>query len=124
MAHDTDSVSVQIHEFKLPCHLGCIDEERARLQVVAINLEAVVSVPGAQLSDNLRDCIDYRDLIKRMELVASEQEWKLLEKMTFDLATDLLVKFPPLQKVKLSVRKNVLPGAEGVTVTRTLARYN
>ena len=124
MAHDSDSVTVAIHEFKLPCHLGCIDEERRRLQVVVVNLEAVVSVPGAQTSDSIGDCIDYRDITKRLEQVASEQEWRILEKMTFDLSTDLLMKFPAIQRITISIRKNVLPGAQGVTVSRTLARYN
>lgn len=123
-AHDVDTVVVTLHEVRLPCHLGWTDEERDRLQVVVANLELHISAPGVQHTDKLEDSIDYRDIVRRLENNCAERSWRLLEKMTFDIASDLLSQFRTLQKVCITVRKNIFPNAEGVSVSRTLARYN
>lgn len=116
--------SIELHDLRLSCNLGVTDEERSRRQVVVVNLDLELAAPRARHSDAIEDTVDYRDIVRCLQEECSAKQWKLLERMTAELGESLLSCFPLVERLRISIRKNVIPDAAGVTVTRVVERNN
>ncbi len=119
---NTAPVEITLHEVVTPCRLGWSEEERARSQLVVINLKFSVRTSGVERSDELEDTVDYSKVLKLLEGECAKNTWRLLEKMGSDLSSTLLSAFSPIQRVEISIRKNVYANTKGVTVTRVIER--
>lgn len=101
--------------------IGVTDEERARSQRVLITVDLDVDVSAAAASDRLERTIDYHALADKLLEYGAKRSWRLLEKLTADLAEMILVEFRP-QVVTVEVKKFPLPQARHVSVTLTRTR--
>lgn len=119
---DKSQVEITLHEAVMPVRLGWSDEERSRKQLVTVNLKFRVQTSGVERSDELEDTLDYCKVLKLLETECAEKTWRLIEKMTADLADALLSQFAQVGSLEISVRKNVFANTKGVSVTRFVER--
>ena len=108
-------------EFRGRC--GVTDDERARAQPLAVDLELNCQLDQAGLSDNLTHTIDYAKIAQRIVEVGTAQGSCLLETMAERFFAMLFDEFP-VNRVKLWVRKlhppiTYVTGSVGVSLERT-----
>jgi FolB domain-containing protein len=115
-------ITAALHDLVLSCRVGCSDEERARPQLVTINLQFVVDAQGAEVSDDVADTVNYSEVLKLIQQMCADRSWKILEKMTFDVGAAVLERFSKVISLTISVKKHVFANTSGVSVTRSLSR--
>lgn len=108
-------------EFRGRC--GVTPEERARPQLLAIDLELDCRLEPAGLSDDLQQTVDYASVAQRMIELGTGQDARLLEAMAERFLAALFDEFP-VDRAKLWLRKLHPPitsvtKSVGITLDRT-----
>ena len=96
--------------------MGCTEAERAYPQTLTFNIDLQLQSTECVRTDDLTETVDYMAVAGCLRTVCGEGEWKLLEKLCFDVATELKRLSPLVEGATVSARKNILPNGEGVTV--------
>jgi len=110
------SDTIIIKNLEVWSHLGVPDAERENKQKLLISISFKTSnVVKAAAADNLALSTDYFAVSERVKEISAERARKLIETLAEDLAQKILVEFG-LNKVRLEVRKFVLPDAEWVGI--------
>lgn len=107
---------IKLTELKDRARVGCTEAERAYPQTLAFNIELRLRWTDCVHTDDLAETVDYMAVAGCLRTVCGEGEWKLLEKLCFDVATELKRLSPLVEGATVSARKNILPNGEGVTV--------
>lgn len=115
-------MKINIHELQIPVKLGCTAEERAFPQIVKFDIEAVIQGSSAHLSDDLNDTVDYIQICKTAEKVASIKEYKMLEHLVQSVASEVLELSSFVTQVNISAKKHILPTTTGISVQLSLSR--
>jgi dihydroneopterin aldolase len=89
---------------QVPAALGVTAAERRMRRPVRIDLEIGCALGAAGRSDRIRDTIDYGEIYRVVEEVASGQEHRLVEALGERIARALLDGFA-IDWVEISVRK-------------------
>ncbi|HMS84024.1 MAG TPA: dihydroneopterin aldolase [Nitrospira sp.] len=97
-----DQIRIERLEFRGRC--GVTDEERARPQLLAVDLDLDCQLDHAGVSDNLRHTIDYATVVHRVMEIGTGRESKLLESMAEELFTVIFAEFP-VDRIKMWLRK-------------------
>lgn len=105
---------IAVKQIPVQLHIGCYDEERARLQTLYFDVELEFSMELSSRSDDLRDTIDYTGIIQSLQAMVKDREWKLVEKLSRDVGEMLLEKFPLLSAVTVSITKHIPFPCEGI----------
>jgi 7,8-dihydroneopterin aldolase/epimerase/oxygenase len=98
---------------RVECVVGIYEHERARNQPVTMDIELDYDFSAAAASDAIGDAVDY-DLVARgiTELV-QRRKFQLIETMAEETARMLLEHLPPVQAIRLEIRKpEAVPAAE------------
>lgn len=111
-----------IDSLRQAVRLGWYDEERAFPQVVTIDISLKVAAVRAFESDDVSDTVDYVQVVDLIRSQCEENSWKLLEKMTYDLVHGMLSAFPLVSEASISVKKNIVPLSQGISVRYTAGR--
>lgn len=119
---NASSVAISLHEISVPCRLGWSEEERAHPQLVIINLNLSVLTSGVESTDQLEDTLDYCQVLSLIESECGKKTWRLLEKMSAELADSILAAFTKVERIEISIRKNIFANTKGVTLTRAVQR--
>lgn len=98
---------IVIPDFRISCHVGVPQEERAAAQDVLIDLELVLDLSRAGKADDISLTVDYDAVCETVAETVTHRPRKLIETIAEDVAEVLLAKYP-LRAVKVQVRK---PGA-------------
>jgi len=114
--------TVHIEGLKLPVRLGCYAEERDRFQDVEIDLALHIASKADLTAERLEDTIDYVAVVKAVSVLAREREWKLVERLSKDIAADLFAAFASLSSIDIRVRKFVLYECKSVGAAFHLKR--
>lgn len=101
--------------------IGVPDEERARPQRLLITVDLDCDLTAAARSDRIEQTINYHSLAVKLREFGAKRSWRLLEKLTADLAEMILADFRP-QAVTVEVKKFPIPQARHVSVTLTRTR--
>ncbi len=108
-----------------PAALGVTKKERSKLRPVDIDLTLETELARAGRSDRLAHTIDYGDIYRTVERVASEREYRLIEALAEQLATTLLADYP-LEACTVTVRKRMPVAGDlrhaGVRIRRSKSR--
>lgn len=116
-----ESDRILLEGIQVPAALGVSKGERALRRPVLIDVELRRDLARAGRSDRLADTIDYAEIYRAVERVASEREHRLVEALAERLAVALLEAFP-IASCTLTVRKpSPVAGAlqrAGVRITR------
>ncbi|MFM1848851.1 MAG: hypothetical protein RL417_2325 [Pseudomonadota bacterium] len=106
---------IKLTELKERTRVGCTAEERAYPQTLTFNVELDLQPTNSVYSDDLKETVDYMAVAGCVRAVCREGEWKLLEKMCFEIAHELKKLSPLVIGVAVSARKNIIENGEGIT---------
>jgi FolB domain-containing protein len=76
-----------IDSLKVKCIVGVKPEERQTPQEVSINLKLVLDLTNAISSDDIEDTVDYDDLTRQVVRFVEQSDFKLLEKLAYEVAS-------------------------------------
>ncbi len=82
-----------IDDLTVATRVGIHRREQVRPQLIELSLKIGFSTAAAGSSDNIRDTIDYAELIARVQRELAEQQFKLLERLAEHVASFLLREF-------------------------------
>lgn len=102
---------------------GVLLEERTRRQPFEIDVDVFADLAAAGASDALDDTVDYGALCERIDRLAADEQYSLLERFAARVA-DVVLDTPMVSAVTVSVRKLRPPvpqhlGTSGVRIHRT-----
>ena len=108
-------------EFQGRC--GVTAEERRRPQPLAVDLELECQTEPAAASDDIRQAVDYAQVVDRIVEMATTQDCALLEHLAERVLTMLFAEFP-IDRAKVWLRKLAPPleqvtGSVGVQLERS-----
>jgi FolB domain-containing protein len=101
--------------------VGVTDEERAQPQRLLITVDITLDLASAALSDRIEKTINYYDVAQDLLKFGEDRSWKLLEKITSNVADLLLLKYKA-QSASVQVKKFTIPQARWVSVSMTKSR--
>ena len=102
---------------------GVLPEERTRRQPFEIDVDVAVDLSRAGTTDDLTDTVDYGALCERIDQLAVDEQYSLLEKFAARVA-EVVLATPLVTAVTVTVRKLRPPVAQhlstsGVCIHRT-----
>ena len=110
----TDKISIA--DLEVFYRVGVPDAERAQPQRLLLTVELESDFTAAAKSDGIADTIDYYAVTQRLLKFGEGREWKLIEKLSSDIADTVLKEFKP-QSVFVEVKKFIIPEARYVSVS-------
>lgn len=119
---DLESMELRIHGMRQAVHLGWSDEERSQPQTVELELLCEVNPAPEVILDDTNGVVNYEGIVSAVRSLCSEVSWKLLEKMAFDVAQQILHLSPRIAAVEAQVTKFVFPQTSGVSVKTRVSR--
>jgi dihydroneopterin aldolase len=87
--------------------IGCTADERAWPQLLTVDIKIAFDMKQAMLSDDLSSTIDYVAIISLVESLAHEHEWKLVEKLSYDIGQTILTRWSLVSVATVSVAKRI-----------------
>ena len=114
------SDSIEIEELELFARVGITENERANPQRLTLTITVWPRAQFEDLEDDIGNTTNYSALCAVARDFARSRTSHLIETLVTELAAELLRAFP-IEKVRLELRKFVLPDAKhvAVIVTRT-----
>lgn len=100
---------IRITNLKVFAHHGVYPEESAQGQDFFVSATMDVDVRYAGQYDDLSQSVDYGDACLFIDSYMKSHTYKLLESVTENLARELLLLYPMIEKVKVSVSKPHAP---------------
>ena len=112
-----------IHDLAVECRLGVFEWEQERPQTIWVDLELAIDAARAAVQDDVRQTIDYAQLVTSVKLLAQQKPYRLLETLAEAIASRILMQCDA-PRVKVHVKKRALPGIDyaAVEVERTATR--
>ncbi len=84
--------------------IGFTDRERQRKQKVIVDLEIFVDLKDAGKTDDMDRTINYKEILEKVRKIASGREYKLLEHLAEEIASNLLESFA-VERVDVTLKK-------------------
>ncbi|HXT09942.1 MAG TPA: dihydroneopterin aldolase [Candidatus Angelobacter sp.] len=112
---------INIVDLEVFYQIGITDEERAKPQRLLITVEMDLDFSAASLSDRLEKTINYFDITQELLKFGQGRNWKLLEKLTANIADFIMARFRP-EAVMVEVKKFPIPQARYVSVVLARTR--
>ena len=106
---------INIVDLEVFYHVGVTDEERAKPQRLLITVEMDFDFSTAAMSDRVEKTINYFDVAQDLLKYGERRSWKLLEKLTVNLADLIMARFKP-EALQVEVKKFPVPQARYVSV--------
>ncbi len=112
---------INIVDLEVFYQIGVTDEERAKPQRLLITVEMDFDFSTAALSDRLEKTINYFDIAQELLKYGDGRNWKLLEKLTVNIADFIMSRFKP-EAVTVEIKKFPIPQARYVSVALSRTR--
>ena len=112
---------ISIVDLEVFYQIGVSDEERAKPQRLLITVEMDYDFSTAAMSDRLEKTINYFDVAQELLKYGQNRSWKLLEKVTANIADFIMIRFKP-ETVTVEVKKFPIPHAAYVSVALVRTR--
>ena len=114
---------INLRGLKFYGYHGCMAEERALGQIFTVDLALYLDLSTAGQSDNLADTLNYAEAVGLVQNIVEGEPQRLLERVAEKIAAALLVKYPLLVSLTVTVHKPNVPlivecADVAVTVTR------
>jgi dihydroneopterin aldolase len=125
MPIDDSSDAISIEDLELMALVGVPDDERAIAQRISVSLRLWPVNNFRGLEDQLARTVNYAAVCREVKDVVARRSDKLIETLAEAIASDLLATFP-LARVRIELRKFILPDVKHVSVilTRGAAQPN
>jgi len=109
---------IRIEQLEISARIGVPEEERVTPQRLTINISFWPYQQTRDLTDNIRNAVNYSVVADETKSFVRGQSVNLIETLADQVAAHLLKTFP-IQKVTVEVRKFALPDAKYVSATVT-----
>lgn len=111
---------IQVDELEVFARVGVTENERAKPQRLTLTITVWPAESFEKLQDDITNATNYSAICVTVRDFAAERSDRLIETLAAELAAKLLHTFA-IRKVRLELRKFVLPDAKhvAVIVTRT-----
>ena len=87
------------------CVVGVYEQERRQLQPIVIQVELDYDFAAAAGADDVAHAVDYDRVAQGITELAQERKFHLIETMAEETANMILREHPPVQTVRLEIRK-------------------
>ena len=113
--------SIHVEQLEIFARVGVTDSERNSPQRITLSITVWPKAQFNELSDDISRTVNYSALCVAAREFLGNRSDKLIETMAEQLASHFLQNFP-VQKVRIELRKFVLPDAQyaSVVVERSL----
>ncbi len=109
---------IQVDELEVYARVGVTENERAKPQRLTLTITVWPVEPFEKLQDDIANATNYSAICVTVRDFAAERSDRLIETLAAELAAKLLHTFA-IRKVRLELRKFVLPDAKYVAVIVT-----
>jgi dihydroneopterin aldolase len=106
---------IEIVDLEVRTRIGVPESERAKPQSLWLDVSFQIAPPFDQLGDRVERTVDYGTVAAAITEFASRNECRLIETFAAGI-TELLMRTFPLRKVKVAVKKAILPNTRFVRV--------
>ena len=113
---------LKLNALRVRGRVGCKEPERAHPQMLKIDLRIDYDMRAAIASDDVGDAIDYKQVASCVRELLAAREWRLIEKMAFDIAVSVSGLHPTITTVEVGVTKDVITDVASVTAVVSLDR--
>src|SRR5678815_3258298 len=110
--------NIRIADLEVFFHVGVSDEERANAQRLLLTVDMEFDFSSAALNDRITKTIDYSAVAQYLLKFGEGRNWKLIEKLSNDMADGILAEFQP-PSVSIEIKKFPIPQAAHVSVRLT-----
>jgi dihydroneopterin aldolase len=103
---------IEVIDYPIFMKIGCFRHERLHGQEVLVTIFADLSKqknPG--MGDDLSNTIDYGDLIRMLDQVLKDREFKLIESAVNLVGLSFMNSFSGIARLDVVIEKPVLPGS-------------
>ena len=111
MSNENDRIHIE--ELELSARIGVPDDERAEPQRLTVSITMWAATGFDEMQNDLKKTIDYAAVARETQQFVTTRADKLIETLADGIALHLLAAFG-LQRVKIELRKFVLPDAKFV----------
>jgi FolB domain-containing protein len=111
---------ISIVDLEVHFCVGASDAERAKPQRLLLTIEMSLDFTGAATSDRIERSINYQNVVDDLLKFGEGRNWKLIEKLAWNIADAILVRYKP-DSIVVEVKKFVIPQARyvGVSVAKS-----
>lgn len=85
--------TVFIRDLTLDIIIGCYEHEKVQTQQVILNIDMAWDIAQAAASDALSDTLDYNAVCKRIEVLARDSRFELVESLAEKIAATVMREF-------------------------------
>ena len=104
-----------LHDITTECRLGVFDWERAKPQRIWVDVELAIDAGKAASRDDVRDAVDYAQLVVVIRQTAQAQPYRLLETLAERMAQTILIE-ARTPWVRVHIKKRALEGMDYAAV--------
>ncbi|MFN2508842.1 MAG: dihydroneopterin aldolase [Chthoniobacterales bacterium] len=115
MNREKSGDAIVIAELELTARIGVPDEERAKPQRLTVSLTLWPVAGFRDLDDRIARTVNYAEVCREVKALVARRTDKLLETLAEAVVLHLLESFP-LARVRIELRKFVLPDVKHVAV--------
>lgn len=109
--------TVSIQDLRVICLIGVHPKERQLPQALDFSIDMDLDMAEASETENIAATIDYSDAAMRVEELAQEGAFKLLESLAESTASMLFDTYPVIDTIRLEIRKpSAVPAASYAAV--------
>jgi dihydroneopterin aldolase len=113
--------AIHIEQLETFAHVGVPDNERSVPQRITVTITAWPNAGFRKVGDDIGATVNYSAIARAVRDVVHERRDKLIETLAENIAAALLRDFP-IRRVRLELRKFVMPDAAYVSVSLTRDR--
>ena len=108
--------TIFLHALKVDCIIGVWAWERRVTQALYVDVELATDVRVAADSDRLEDTVSYKDIAERIEEIATQGQYQLVESLAGRIAGAMMEEFgAPWCRVRVN-KKGAVPNAGDVGI--------
>ncbi len=100
---------IRIKDLEVYCHHGIKKEENILGQKFLVSAIFYTNIKEAGMKDDIKSSIDYSQVAYFIKEYMKEHTYRLIESVAEHLSTELLLAFPLIQKICLTVKKPWAP---------------
>ena len=121
MTADFSDDTIHVEQLEMFAHVGVPDSERASPQRITATITVWPMASLHELGDDISSTINYSAIARVVREVVDERRDKLIETLAEKIAARLLRELP-IRRLRIELRKFVLPDAQFASVTITRDR--
>lgn len=116
MAPEYSEDAIHIEQLEIYARVGVPENERSIPQRITVTITAWPNAGFRKMGDDIGATVNYSAIARVVRDVVHERRDSLIETLAENIAAELLKQFP-VRRVRLELRKFVLPDAAYVSVT-------